>query len=158
MNTLLELIQRAPGNATAVILPETGVRVSYDSLRTQVAAVADAFRSAGIGPGDRVAMSLPNGLDTIVCFLAASIAGTAAPLNPGYRYDEFAFYLDDTNAKLLVIPPQGGDDARKAAEERKIPVMVAEVENGVVKLNNVSKGKTAGAPDPEGIALVLHTS
>jgi acyl-CoA synthetase (AMP-forming)/AMP-acid ligase II len=103
-------------------------------------------------------MSLPNGLDTIVCFLAASVAGTAAPLNPGYRYDEFAFYMDDTNAKLLVIPPQGGDDARKAAEERKIPVLVAEVENGVVKLNNVAKGKTAGAPNDDDFALVLHTS
>src|SRR4029453_12250555 len=137
----------APGTATAVILPDSGTRVSYDSLRAQVASAADAFASSGIGPGDRIAMSLANGLDTIVCFLAASVAGTAAPLNPGYRYDEFAFYMDDTNAKLLVIPPQGGDDARRAAEERKIPVVVAEVSNGVVKLNPPSGGKTAGAPD-----------
>src|SRR4026209_1517017 len=122
MNNLLDLIGQAPGSASAVILSDTGMKVSYDSLRAQVASVADAFTGAGIGPGDRIAMTLPNGLDTIVCFLAASIAGTAAPLNPGYRYDEFAFYLEDKNAKLLVIPPQGGDDARRAAEERKIPV------------------------------------
>lgn len=159
MSTLLELINRAPGSATAVILPETGARVTYENLRTQVQATADAFRSAGIGPGDRVAMSLPNGIDTIVCFLAASIAGTAAPLNPGYKYEEFAFYLDDTNAKLLVIPPSGGDDARRAAEERKVPVMVAEVDTaGTVKLSGAKTGKTAGPPDPESIALVLHTS
>jgi acyl-CoA synthetase (AMP-forming)/AMP-acid ligase II len=158
MNNLLDLIQKAPGTATAVILPETGTKVSYDSLRSQVASVADAFASAGIQRGDRVAMSLPNGLDTIVCFLAASVAGTAAPLNPGYRYDEFAFYMDDTNAKLLVVPPQGGDDARRAAEERKIPVVVAEIDHGAVKITPSSKGKTAGSPDPEGIALVLHTS
>jgi acyl-CoA synthetase (AMP-forming)/AMP-acid ligase II len=158
MNNLLELIQQAPGSATAVILPDSGTKVSYDSLRAQVASVADAFASAGIQPGDRVAMSLPNGLDTIVCFLAASVAGTAAPLNPGYRYDEFAFYMEDTNAKLLVVPPQGGDDARRAAEERKIPVVVAEVTNGVVKLNPSSSGKTAAAPNNDAIALVLHTS
>jgi acyl-CoA synthetase (AMP-forming)/AMP-acid ligase II len=158
MNNLLELIQQAPGSATAVILPDSGTKVSYESLRAQVASVADAFASAGIQPGDRVAMSLPNGLDTIVCFLAASVAGTAAPLNPGYRHDEFAFYMEDTNAKLLVIPPQGGDDARRAAEERKIPVVVAEVDNGIVKLNPSSSGKTAGAPNNDAIALVLHTS
>jgi acyl-CoA synthetase (AMP-forming)/AMP-acid ligase II len=158
MNNLLDLIQKAPGSATAVILPETGTRINYDSLRSQVASVADAFASAGIKPGDRVAMSLPNGLDTIVCFLAASIAGTAAPLNPGYRHDEFAFYMEDTNAKLLVVPAQGGDDARRAAEERKIPVVVAEVDNGTVRINPSSKGKTAGPPGPDGIALVLHTS
>jgi acyl-CoA synthetase (AMP-forming)/AMP-acid ligase II len=158
MNTLLELIQQAPGNATAAILPETGTRVTYDSLRAQVAAVADAFRSAGIGPGDRVAMSLPNGLDTIVCFLAASVAGTAAPLNPGYRFDEFAFYLGDTNAKLLVVPASGADEARRAAIERKTPIVEAAVENGVVKLSPTASGKTAGAPNPDDIALVLHTS
>ncbi|HEX4996731.1 MAG TPA: AMP-binding protein, partial [Terriglobia bacterium] len=159
MNTLLEVIQRAPGSATAVILPETGVRVTYDSLRRQVAAVADAFRSAGIGPGDRVAMSLPNGLDTIVCFLAASIAGTAAPLNPGYRHDEFVFYLEDTNAKLLVVPPQGADDARRAAADKHVPIVEATVTTaGEVQLSPTPSGKTAGPPDPDAVALVLHTS
>jgi acyl-CoA synthetase (AMP-forming)/AMP-acid ligase II len=158
MNTLLELIQQAPGSATAVALPETGTKVTYDQLRTQVAAVADAFASAGIGPGDRVAMSLPNGLDTIVCFLAASVAGTAAPLNPGYRYDEFLFYLEDTNAKVLVVPPQGADDARRAAEERKITIITAEVDGATVKLTPAAKGKTAAPPSPDAIALVLHTS
>jgi acyl-CoA synthetase (AMP-forming)/AMP-acid ligase II len=160
MNTLLDLIQQAPGKATAVILPETGTRITYDGLRAQVAAVADTFTNAGIKPGDRVAMSLPNGLDTIVCFLAASVAGTAAPLNPGYRYEEFAFYLEDTNAKLLVVPPSGADDARRAAGD-KIPVMTAEADStGTVGLSPSpgSKGRTAGAPNPDGIALVLHTS
>ena len=158
MNTLLELISQAPGNATAIILPETGVRVTYESLRAQVASVADTFRSLGIGPGSRVAMSLPNGLDTIVCFLAASIAGTAAPLNPGYRYEEFLFFLEDTNAAMLVVPPKGGEEARRAAGDR-IPVVVAEVDSsGVVRLSESPGGKTAGPPDADDIALVLHTS
>jgi acyl-CoA synthetase (AMP-forming)/AMP-acid ligase II len=160
MKTLLDLIHQAPGKATAVILPESGIRITYDNLRAQVAAVADAFANAGIKPGDRVAMSLPNGLDTIVCFLAASVAGTAAPLNPGYRYDEFAFYLDDTHAKLLVVPPSGGDEARRAAGG-KVPVLTAEVDGaGTVQLSPSpgSQGRSAGAPDPDAIALVLHTS
>jgi len=148
MNTLLEVIQEAPGSATAVILPEQGIKVNYSQLRERVQSVADSFASAGIAPGDRVAMSLPNGLDTIVCFLAASIAGTAAPLNPGYRYDEFLFYLEDTNAKLLVVPPQGADEARRAAAERKVPVITAEVTaNGKVHLSPSTKGKTAAPPD-----------
>ena len=159
MKTLLEVIQQAPGSATAVVLPEQGIKVTYSQLREQVQSVADSFASAGIAPGDRVAMSLPNGLDTIVCFLAASIAGTAAPLNPGYRYDEFLFYLEDTNAKLLVVPPQGADEARRAAAERKVPVITAEVTaDGKVQLSPSAKGKTAAPPDPDAIALVLHTS
>src|SRR5215467_8620350 len=102
MNTLLDVIEIAPGDSTALILPESGGRVSYDSLRRQVMEMAGKLAAAGIGPGDRVAMALPNSLATVVGFLAASIAGTAAPLNPAYRYEVFAFYLDDTNARVLL--------------------------------------------------------
>jgi acyl-CoA synthetase (AMP-forming)/AMP-acid ligase II len=61
-------------------------------LRDQVSQMADALASLGIRQGDRVATILPNGLPTIVSFIAASIAGTAAPLNPGYRKDEVNFF------------------------------------------------------------------
>ena len=76
--TLLELLNKAPATDTAIVLPERGIRITYDSLRSQVAAAADTFASAGIMPGSRVAMALPNGLETIVCFLAASIGLTSA--------------------------------------------------------------------------------
>jgi acyl-CoA synthetase (AMP-forming)/AMP-acid ligase II len=48
-----------------------------------------------------------------VSFLGASIAGTAAPLNPAYPYEEFLFFLKDTNAKFLLCPRGGADDARR---------------------------------------------
>jgi acyl-CoA synthetase (AMP-forming)/AMP-acid ligase II len=158
-NTLLELIQVAPGDRTAVILPEAGLRVTYQSLRDQVAAMADAMASLGVGRGDRVATVLPNGLPAIVSFLAASVAGTAAPLNPGYREDEFSFFLEDTAAKILLVPGDGAPDARKAAEGRGIPVFSLEMdERGFVRIAGVTNGKKASAPSPDDIALVLHTS
>src|SRR6266705_5102279 len=106
VDTLLDVLHFADSH-TAVIVPELGIRVSYDSLRQEVLAMADALAAAGIRRGDRVAIVLPNGLPAIVSFLAASIAGTAAPLNPGYRQDEFSFFLDDTSAKILLVPPDG---------------------------------------------------
>jgi oxalate---CoA ligase len=158
MNTLISLIENAAADKTAVVLPESGFAVSYGQLRSQVAEVADILASAGIGPGDRVAMALPNSLDTIVCFLAASIAGTAAPLNPGYRFDEFVFYLEDTNAKVFILPPDA-DDARRAAAERKVPVLTSTVvAPGRVEITPSSKNRTAGAASPDNIALILHTS
>jgi acyl-CoA synthetase (AMP-forming)/AMP-acid ligase II len=69
-----ELIQVAPAERIAIILPESGIRVSYQQLRDQVTEMADALASLGIQRGDRVATYLPNGLPTIVSFLAASIA------------------------------------------------------------------------------------
>ena len=85
-------------------------------------AVAEPLAAAGVGRGDRVGIALPNGLPTIVSFLAASMAGTAAPLNPGYKEDEFRFYLEDTNARVLILPPDGAEEARRAAGDR-VPIL-----------------------------------
>jgi acyl-CoA synthetase (AMP-forming)/AMP-acid ligase II len=164
VTTLLELLQVAPDNDTAVILPESGTRVSYGSLREQVLTMAEGLAAAGIERGQRVAIVLPNGLPSIVCFLAASIAGTAAPLNSGYRQEEFSFYLDDTAARVLLCPSDGAEEARKAAAG-KVPIYAVEMdEKGFVRLAGASgssqarNGHHVAAPQPDDIALVLHTS
>src|ERR1043166_597877 len=138
-STLLEVLAAAPGSSIAIIVPESGTRVTYDALREQVSAMAGALAAVGIQRGDRVAMALPNGLPAIVSFLAGSVAGTAAPLNPAYRQEEFSFYLEATNAKALVLPTEGGEAARLAAGE-KIPVLTAAMESdGMVRLSTPAK-------------------
>jgi acyl-CoA synthetase (AMP-forming)/AMP-acid ligase II len=156
--TLLDVLQFADSHA-AVAIPELEIVVTYDSLRQQVLAMADALASAGIRRGDRVALALPNGLPAIVGFLAASIAGTAAPLNPAYPYEEFLFFLGDTGAKVLLCPPVGAEFARSAAADRKVPVFsVAMTDKGVVHLVDAPAGGHAAEPTADDIALVLHTS
>ena len=125
--TLLGLLAPAAANRTAIVLPEQNIRITYGQLREQVRGFADALAAAGISRGDRVGMALPNGLPTIVAFLAASVAGTAAPLNPGYKEDEFRFFLEDTNAKVLLLPPDGADEARRAAGDR-VPILTVEMD------------------------------
>jgi acyl-CoA synthetase (AMP-forming)/AMP-acid ligase II len=148
--TLLDVLEAAPAKRTAIILPESGERVDYAALRSQVMAMAEALAGAGIGRGDRVAIALPNGLETIVSFLAASIAGVAAPLNPAYRYEEFAFYLEDTGARLLIAPPEA-EAARRAAAERQIPAMTCGELAALAR-------RSLSPPQPDDVALVLHTS
>ncbi len=157
-STLLELLSPAPGGRIAIVLPDTGDRVTYASLREQVMSIAETLAGQGIGRGDRVAMALPNGLATVVCFLAASVAGTAAPLNPGYRREEFSFYLEDTAAKVLIVPPEGGEEARRAAADRGIPILTVETVDGAVRLSAAPTRATAHEPSPDDVALVLHTS
>jgi len=158
VDTLLDVLHFADSH-TAVIVPEFGIQVTYDSLRQQVLAMADALASAGIRRGDRVAIVLPNGLPAIVSFLAASIAGTAAPLNPAYPYEEFLFFLGDTQARVLLCPPVGAELARNAALDRKIPVLPVEMSpGGNVHLVNAPSGTSAIEPTAEDIALILHTS
>ncbi|HYL10527.1 MAG TPA: acyl--CoA ligase [Candidatus Acidoferrales bacterium] len=158
-NNLLEVLTGAPPNRTAVILPEAGIQVSYGSLGEQVLTMAGGLAAAGIRRGDRVASVLPNGLPAIVTFLAASIAGTSAPLNHGYRREEFSFYLEDTNARILLCPKGGAEEARQAAAG-KIPVHSVDMdEKGFVRMVDAPRGgQSAESPAPDDIALVLHTS
>jgi acyl-CoA synthetase (AMP-forming)/AMP-acid ligase II len=156
--TLLDVLHFADSHA-AIAVPELEIVVTYDLLRQQVLAMADALASLGIQRGDRVAIAMPNGLPTIVSFLAASIAGTAAPLNPAYPYEEFLFFLRDTDSKVLLCPPVGPPFARSAAADLKIPIVsVGMTEKGVAHIIGAPTGKKADEPTPDDIALVLHTS
>jgi acyl-CoA synthetase (AMP-forming)/AMP-acid ligase II len=161
-STLLDLFAAAPADRTAIVLPEQNIRISYGQLRSQVEAVAGALAACGVRRGDRVGMAFPNGLPAIVSFLAASMAGTAAPLNPTYKEDEFLFYLEDTNAKVLLLPPDGGADAsdaaRRAAGDRVRAIEVAMSDSGEVRLSGIDERRPFDAPAVGDVALVLHTS
>jgi acyl-CoA synthetase (AMP-forming)/AMP-acid ligase II len=159
MNDLPSLLNAAPASSIAVIIPENGATITYESLRRQVMGMAESLAGMGIGRGDRVANVLPNGLPTIVAFLAGAVAGTAAPLNPAYRYDEFCFYLEDTSAKVLLAPPEGAEDARRAAKDLNIPVYAVDMdEKGNVSIVDGPRGVPVQMPTGEDVALVLHTS
>ncbi len=144
---MLELLRGEPG-APALIVPD-GPSLSYAALRERVEQAAGELAAAGVGRGDRVALVLPNGADAVVAFLAAALAGTAAPLNPNYKREEFRFYLEDTGVRLLVVPPGGAPEARAAA-----PPGASVVEVGRAS----ARGGTLVPPSPDDVALVLHTS
>ena len=160
-STLLDLLERGPAEKIAIVLPEQHVRITYAELLRQVRAVAEQLAAANIKRGDRVGIALPNGLPMIVSFLAAAAAGTAAPLNPAYREDEFRFYLEDTDARALILPPEGAEEARRAAGDRVI--LTADVDSaGVVHLVAPEglryETPVLSEPAPDDVALVLHTS
>jgi acyl-CoA synthetase (AMP-forming)/AMP-acid ligase II len=159
--TLLDLIRPIPADRTAIIIPETGLRVTYGALRAQVEAAADALAGAGITRAARVGMALPNGLPTIVAFLAASMAGTAAPLNPAYKEDEFTFFLEDTDARVLLLPPSTSpaDDAARRAAGDRIPVLTIDTDAaGAVVITGGGAPRAFDRPAADDVALILHTS
>jgi acyl-CoA synthetase (AMP-forming)/AMP-acid ligase II len=157
-STLLDLFWSVPAGSTAIIIPERNIRVTYGGLRNQVEALAEGLAAAGVRRNDRVGIAVPAGLLTIVCFLAASVAGTAAPLNPAYTEEEFRFYLGDTAARVLVLPRDGADEARRAAGGA-VKVLTADMDSaGTVRLSGTGRGPSVGLPSVDDVALILHTS
>src|SRR5215472_1011587 len=158
---LLQVLEKGKSSQPAVTVTAGGPVVTYDQLRQQVESVAAQLNRFGLGRGDRIAMALPNGLETIVCFLAAAMAGTAAPLNPAYRVEEFKFYLDDTEARALILPVGSGAEARTAAGD-KVPIIEASLDgDGQVKLTaagRIGEPRPQAKPEATETALILHTS
>lgn len=157
--TLFELLDGHPARSPALIAPDEKVVTTYGSLRTQVQALADDLVSAGVSAGDRVGIVLPNGLPAIVSFLAASMAGVAAPLNEAYHEEELRFYLDDTSPRVLLVPRHGAEAARKAAGSSvRILELETDAQGGVRPIDGPGRMGAASLPRPDDVALVLHTS
>ena len=156
--TLLDLLKKGAPSHPALVVPG-GPTVTYDSLRRQVTALASQLRAVGIDRGDRVAIVLPSGIEAIVSFLAVAAAATAAPLNPAYKPAEFEFYIEDTDAKALITSDNAGEDARSVATDSMLDIRATVDKEGQVTLTGEGgPGATAVAPDPDDVALVLHTS
>src|SRR5205823_2784973 len=158
--TLNEVLERGDSGATAIAVPG-GPTFTYRQLREQVATAADGLSRLGLGPGRRIALVLPNSVETVVMFLAAATTGTAAPLNPAYKEDEFRFYLEDTEAKALVVAPGKGEAARRALPANVILIEASIDPGGKVVLESSSprSGSASASAAGEGdVALVLHTS
>ena len=161
MPTLLDVLNVGHDQHVAIVT-QSGLTLTYRQLRDEVTRAAEHLSSCGIRPGERVAMVYPNSAEAIVLFLAAAVAGTAAPLNPSYKREEFAFYLEDTQARVLLVPPGDFQAAREALPEGGKVIEAGFDESGTLRLESVSHTPSLhSAPtEPRGddVALVLHTS
>jgi acyl-CoA synthetase (AMP-forming)/AMP-acid ligase II len=155
---LVDLLTNGKASHRAISVVD-GPSINYQELGRQVDDLSKTLGKLGLGKGDRIAMALPNGLEVIALFLAASSVGTAAPLNPAYTRDEFKFYLEDTSARALIVPRNGAEEARAAATEDVIVIETDIDDAGHVRL--LPNGASANREDRNAndeIALILHTS
>jgi oxalate---CoA ligase len=163
--TVREILSAAPAAAIALTAPDSAP-LRYGALRSLIEETVQALRGIGIRSADRVAIVLPNGPEMASAFMAVACAAAAAPLNPGYRAEEFEFYLSDLQAKALIV--RAGEPSPALEVARKLGIAVIALhphpDRGAGHFTlecagvRVAEAATADAPAPENIALVLHTS
>lgn len=141
--------------------------LTYKQLRLQVSRTVTAIKELGLTRNDRVAMVLPNGPEMAMSFVSFACCTTTAPLNPAYTYDEFDFYLNDLNARALLVLQGTDSPAVKAAQARRMQIIELAFDSadaaGTYSLNSISGGSilepdATALAQPDDIALVLHTS
>ncbi len=162
--TLRDLLAGHPDEALALAAPGRP-GLTHAGLRAQAEATRAALHRAGIGRGDRVAIVLPNGPEMAAAFVAVAQAAVTAPLNPGYRREEFDFYLTDLGAKAIILPEGEDGAAREAAEARGLTVLALASGPGAPAGSFTLAAEGGGGaaadtalPGPADIALILHTS
>src|SRR5579871_870137 len=141
------------GAATAMVRAEDGARTSFERLADDVDAIGRRLAALGVRRGDRVALVIPDGPAIVPLLLGITAVGAAAaPLNPAYTRDEFAFYLEDLAPTALILPAGEIAPAREAAgaATRILEARGAELDG------TGAAGYEPAAPDD--IALLLHTS
>ena len=125
MDRIGDLLER-PGalepRADAILAPGR-LPLTHGELGELVSGVAGGLRASGFGGGSRVALLVENGPEAACAFLALTQAAAVAPLNPAYRAQELAFYLEDIRADAVVVDARLDTPAREVARELGIGVL-----------------------------------
>jgi len=100
---LRETAERYPERTAVVELD--GPSATYAELWDRARRIAGGLRAAGVQPGDRVAVRLPNGLDWTLAFWGTHLAGgVVVPINTRLAETEVEFILADSGAASVITP------------------------------------------------------
>lgn len=164
------------GDVDAVV--DGDVRWTFDQLVVRIEEAARAMMSAGIEPGDRVAIWAPNIHEWIVAALGTVTAGgVLVPINTRYKGAEAAHILERSRARLLFtvsgflgndyVAELGGAAVELPELERIVLLRGTSPTNALSWADFVAEGARVSASqlddrvasiDPEDICDVLFTS
>ncbi len=99
-----------------LVAPETGLVLSFAGLRDASLKLAAFLATRGIAPGERVAMFMPNGLQTARLFIGVMYAGrVVTPLNLLAQASQLDYVLAHCDARLAFVAPGGRERLAAAA-------------------------------------------
>jgi len=166
-NVLRDLLARGADSSPAISAPGRSP-LTFADLRALVSATIEQLNAMGIGRNDRVAIVLANGPEMATCFMACASGVTSAPLNPAYRADEFEFYLNDLNAKALIVEQASTSPAIPVAEKLGVRIidLITDPAQGAGNFTLAERGGTSSSARAEhcghsqvaDVSMVLHTS
>lgn len=157
------IAERAAATPHRPALSCGGSELDWAALAARATDAARRLRALGLGPGERLALLLPNGVAFVELAHAAALCGAAlVPLNVRLTPRELAFQLADSQPRVLV---HGGGALAAAAREASaaLPQLerVLAREDGGPALGDLPPG--AGGPledsvDLEATCAVVYTS
>jgi acyl-CoA synthetase (AMP-forming)/AMP-acid ligase II len=153
---LRQLLTRTDGHP-ALVVPESGVSLSYAALQRSIDRAAGRLTALGVQPGDRVALVAASGPALVVAFLAVvAVGAAAAPLNPALGVGELSAELADLRISRLLY--DGSPSAADAAGQAGVAGAVIGFDDGLLHIDGLAGDSLDAAGDADALALLLHTS
>ncbi|MGE0802942.1 MAG: AMP-binding protein [Lautropia sp.] len=82
--------------------------LTFAEVDAAVRRLAAALQGLGIGPGDHVALILPNGIEFVVLWMACARLGALSVfVNPAYQGAMLEYVLDDSRPRALFVSSTG---------------------------------------------------
>jgi len=154
------LLARHADAARPFLLLPDGAAVAYRDFLARAAQYAHALRDAGVGPGDRVVVQAPKSAEALALFAACVQGGCVLlPLNPAYTAGEVGYFIEDSDARLVVC--DGAATAAEAAGRagRRVETLEADGSGTLGARADPAPPRFPSAPRAEGdLAALLYTS
>lgn len=153
-----ELLRRqATERPQALAFRDRNRSVTYGELAERTARIASHLQVNGVGPGDRVAIHLPNSVDWVEACVGIVRAGAiAVPVSFEATADEIAYRINDAQCVAVFGRPQKLDLLRKASAT--ISVIAVENDEGEFGTDGGAGQPPRDPPDMERPAFIIYTS
>jgi long-chain acyl-CoA synthetase len=155
---VLQAAAAARPDHVAIRLAEQSLR--YSELDRAARGIATSLRARGIAPGDKVALLVPNCPEFTIAYFGILYAGcTVVPLNVLCAAPEVTYFLQDSEAKLLIAHPLFEAPARAGAKAAGVPVSMTGTGDGNLSELAAAPPIAALHPTlPTDTAVILYTS
>ena len=152
------LITSKDRNPNRAALRCDDLRFTYAEFHAASARVATLLERAGVEPGDRVGLMLPNTPAFAIAFYGIMYRGAVAvPMNPLLKGREVSYYLSNSGAKALFATPAFADEATAGAADVGARCWVVD-DDGLMRLIADLPEHSPVERGDDDVAVILHTS
>jgi len=160
-------------NDTAARFPDKAAALwedrsySYSEMDLSIRSLSGQLQqSFGLGPGDKVALLMPNCVEFVIAYLSILRTGAVAlPVNIRLKPPEIRFILEDAGVSGLMVHAKTWKTAKESWEDLdalKAVIGVGVEDESVVGFETlVSEGATEGTVPPlkrDDVAVIIYTS
>lgn len=134
-----------------------GEEITYGQVGERVAQLQETLVSAGLNPGDKVAILSSNMPNWGISYFAVTTAGyVAVPILPDFTTEDLDRIIEHSETKALLVSDKLFNKVSKTTTD-KLNIVIRTKNLSIISQRVKEQGSTA-IPKPEDLAAIIYTS